>query len=274
VPTDPAAAARSGRRWVALPLLVVLSLAVVASGLGGLAWWALRAVTVEQAVATVGASSDPDPTGSGYAFWAHNDDGAPVRWDPCAPIELVVGSGAVPAGGLDDLQVAVERLGRESGLRFVVLGETDERPSAERSPYQPDRYGERWAPVLVAWARPGEAGLRTTDRGLAIPVAVGPEGDRTYVSGQVVLNAERGDLRPGFADRSHSWGATLLHELGHLVGLAHAEDESELMAVHPGEGPVELGPGDRTGLRELGSEAGCREGPPAGHVRVVTAEGR
>ena len=34
-------------------------------------------------------------------------------------------------------------------------------PSYDRQAYQPDRYGERWAPVLIGWV-PGES----TDIGL------------------------------------------------------------------------------------------------------------
>jgi hypothetical protein len=213
----------------------------------------------------VGASSD------GYTVWDRNDDGTPVRWDPCSPIDVVVDPRDAPSGALDDLEIAIERLVRATGLTVRVTGTTDERPRADRPPYQPDRYGDRWAPVLVTWAAPHEGGirLRSTDRGVALPVAVGPVGDRTYVTAQVALNAERHDLVPGFEDRSWSWGSTLLHELAHAVGLDHVDDPAELMYVHPGEGPVEFGPGDRAGLEAVGAEHGCREVPRPQHVEVA-----
>lgn len=211
----------------------------------------------DDALATLGSSSD------GYAVWARNDDGTPVRWDPCAPIDLVLADDHAPTGWRDDLAVALEELTQASGIAFRVLGATEEAPTLRRPAYQPDRYGERWAPVLVAWDEPGagDLPLRTTDRGLAIPVAVGPAGDRTYVTGQVVFNRERDDLIVGFDDRATSWGATLLHEFGHLLGLAHADDPSQLMATYPGEGPVRLEAGDRAGLRAVGRAAGCRDAP-------------
>jgi hypothetical protein len=213
----------------------------------------------------------PRASSDGYAVWERNDDGTPVRWDPCSPIELVVSAEGLPTGGLDDLSEALDRLVEVTGLDLRVTGTTDERPRAERPPYQPNRYGHRWAPVLIAWASPHEGGirLRSTDRGVAVPIAVGAPGDRTYVTGQVALNAERTDLDAGFDDRSRSWGSTVLHELVHVLGLDHVDDPTQLMYVHPGEGPVEFGDGDLVGLAAVGAEHACRRVPAPQHVDVA-----
>ncbi len=214
--------------------------------------------------AVVGVAAD------GFTVWARNDDGTPVRWDPCTPVDLVLRDDDAPAGWRDDLDVALATLEDATGMRLRVAGTTDEPPDLTRPAYQPDRYGERWAPVLLAWVSPGEGDLplRDSDRGLAIPVAVGVDGDRTYVTGQVLLNADRDDLRVGADDRAVAWRATLLHELGHLLGLAHVDDPDELMARSPGTGPVELGPGDRAGLTAIGRDAGCREAPAPQPVTI------
>jgi hypothetical protein len=273
VPDDPAP-----RPLVAFAsAVVVLSLGLLAVGWIGSSLVAGRggaddhgtAVTNDgmvetQAGAQLGASSD------GYGVWERNADGTPVRWDPCRPIELVVDADA-PTWFRDELEVATATLADATGLTLRTVGPTDERPRADRSPYDPGRYGERWAPVLVAWAQPHDGGLplRDIDRAIAIPVAVGAPGDRTYVSGQVVFNRDRDDLRPGFDDRATSWGATVLHELAHLLGLAHVDDEDELMATHPGVGPVELGAGDLAGLAAVGADGGCRSVPEPGPVRVT-----
>jgi hypothetical protein len=217
------------------------------------------------ATVAVGASRD------GFTVWERNDDGTPVRWDPCTPIDLLVAEDGAPAGFRDDLDTAVAVLREASGLDLEVLGTTDERPSATRPPYQPETHPDRWAPVLVAWAAPHDQGLplRDVDRGVAIPIAVGPEGARTYVSGQVVFNRDRHDLVPGFDDRATSWGATIVHELAHLLGLGHVDDPAELLWTYPGEGPVELGPGDRAGLTEVGTRHGCRDVPTPRPVEVA-----
>ena len=219
------------------------------------------------ATSSVGASSDAGD----YTVWERNDDGTPVRWDPCSPIDIVVADDLAPPGWRTDLDTALDILGEETDLELRVIDEVDEAPRADRSPYQPRRYGDRWAPVLVVWATHGDdLPLRETDRGLGIPVAVGTPGDRIYVSGQVILNAERDDLEIGDTDRSGSWGATVLHELMHVLGLGHVEDPQELMAVSPGDGPVELGPGDRAGLAAVGTDDGCLEVPAP---RPIVVEG-
>jgi hypothetical protein len=259
----PAARRRSALAVLAGTVLVAGLVALTGAGGGLLGPAAPPGGGDGPTPATAGASDHVGASSEGYRVWERQADGSPVRWDPCSPIELVVAPAGAPPGADRDLAVAVERLRDATGLDLRVVGTTDERPSGARLPYQPERYGDRWAPVLVAWAEPHEDGvpLRDIDRGVGIPVAVGTAGDRTYVSGQVVLNAARTDLVAGFEDRATSWGATLLHELAHVLGLDHVDDPAELMAVHPGEGPVAFGPGDRAGLRAVGADGGCRPVP-------------
>lgn len=206
-----------------------------------------------------------------FTVWERNADGTPVRWDPCTAIEVVWSETHAPSTARSDIVAALDRVAQASGLTLRLTGTTEERPSGARLPYQPERYGQRWAPVLIAWADPGAPGLplRDTDRGVAVPIAVGPPGDRTYVTGQVLLNAHRDDLRSGFDDRAEAWGATLVHELLHVIGLGHVDDPNQLMYVYPGRGPVIFGDGDRAGLAAVGPAQGCRRVPPAGPVSVA-----
>ena len=274
-----------------LAVIVVTALALTAgvglTVLGGGGPWAGRGAGPAD-VAAEGAADGPSDEAArahteGYAVWARNDDGRPVRWDPCRTVVLVVDPTGAPAGAEDDLAEAVDRLRAASGLDLVVAGRVDERPDAQRRAYQPQRYGENWAPVLVAWARPNEADLplRDWDRGVAIPIAAGPPGAQVFITGQVVFNVERDDLVAGFDDRATAWGSTILHELMHLLGLDHVDDPDELMWTFPGEGPVRLGPGDLAGLRAIGAPqdtagddtAGCLQVPPPRDVEVVGTPG-
>jgi hypothetical protein len=207
--------------------------------------------------AEVGASDD------GYAVWARNDDGEPVRWDPCSPVRIVVGSPGAPptyptAELRRDVESAAATLAEATGLDIVVEDTVEEVPDGDRSTVETTGDGRRWAPVLLGWRAPGEGGLplRDVDRGIAVPVAVGPAGARVYVTAQVVLNPERADLVAGTADRGTSWGATVLHELAHVLGLGHVDDERQLMHTYPGRGPVALGDGDLAGLAAVGARDG------------------
>jgi hypothetical protein len=207
--------------------------------------------------AEVGASAD------GYTVWARNDDGQPVRWDPCSPVRIVVGSPGAPptyptAELRRDVEVAAATLADATGLDIVVEDTVEEVPDGDRSTVEVSSDGRTWAPVLIGWRTPGEGGmpLRDVDRAVAVPVAVGPAGAQVYVTAQVVLNPERTDLVPGTADRGRSWGATVLHELAHVLGLGHVDDARQLMHTYPGRGPVTLGDGDLAGLAAVGAREG------------------
>jgi hypothetical protein len=55
----------------------------------------------------------------------------------------------------------------------------------------------------------------------------------------------------------------MLHELGHLAGLGHANSSAVMRPDLGPAGPTRYGPGDLTGLRALG-RGGCLAVPPAG----------
>jgi hypothetical protein len=264
-------------RGRALPLVIALVVATAATAAARtllIAHDADAAAFVDLDARGRAADGPDDVRPSGFRVWAVDDAGRTVRWDPCATITLVVDPAGAPEGALDDLAAAIELLVAAGAPPLAIEALTAERPSATREPYQPERYGERWAPVLVAWARPGEGALplRAQDRGIAIPVAVRIDGVHAFVSGQVVLNATRTDLVAGSEDRATSWGATIAHELGHLVGLGHVDDARELMSADPGRGPVELGPGDRAGLAHLGDDRRCAPAPPPRRLPLRPAD--
>ena len=72
-----------------------------------------------------------------------------------------------------------------------------------------------------------------------------------YVSGGIALDREAfTDLN--VAQQPRVMEAIVVHELAHVVGLAHVSEPMELMFAD-NSGQVELGPGDREGLARLGS---------------------
>jgi hypothetical protein len=164
------------------------------------------------------------------------------------------------------VQTALARTAEVSGLNFVYDGPTDEVSSPERAPYQPARYGEKWAPVLFDWvttplATPGgTATANTTTIGLGgSDHAFNDRGEAVFTTGTVTLDATA-DLQAGFGGQT--WGQAILHEVGHVVGLAHVDDPSSVMNPLIGVRPALWGPGDRAGLWQLGMGSSCLQEPP------------
>ena len=198
----------------------------------------------------------PPPARSGpHEFMAtQHDTDQPVAYDPCRPIPIVVNELRAPSGSTQLLRNSLDRMGEITGFSFEVEGTSSEVPELPRPAYQPERYGDRWAPVLVMWADEhdvpelaGVAGLG----GSSIAQAPGSS-TAVFVSGVVVLHGPSFDQ---LLSSSRGWLAAegvILHELGHLLGLDHVDDPNELM-YHGVSMRDDFGVGDLTGLATLSS---------------------
>lgn len=266
------------RRTAGLPALLTIAVAVAG---GATLLLALVLVPRDMAPTAVDGPPSGSPPSSvqahhdrGFELWGVDHRGAPLRWDACESVSFTLSAASAPAHAERDLLAALAVLAEASGLDLRLTGATDERPTRSRPLVEREGDTWRWRPVLVAWASPGETDIPLTaaDRGVALPVAV-QDGDReAFVTGQVVINAQRRDLVAGFGDRSDAVGATLLHEIAHVLGLAHVEDAAQLMSEDPGSGPVVLGAGDLAGLRAIGAAAGCNPAPSPEVGRGLVAD--
>ena len=191
-----------------------------------------------------------------YKFIAfqRGHEGAPVAYDPCEEIHVVLNPEQGPDEAEELVKRAIDIVGAATGLRFVYDGISDDRPRWS-GPMKPAGFG-RSDPVLVAFATPEEVPeLGGRVAGIGGNTAVTDNfGHSRYVSGQVTLDAQAFESvlrRPAGIEQAN---AIVLHEFGHLVGLDHVGDPLELMYAE-NVGRVGFGTGDRIGLAELGRGA-------------------
>jgi hypothetical protein len=216
-----------------------------------------------------------------YSFLFVDRDGCtPIRFNPCEPIHYVQNLALAPPTGPADVREAFAKLGEATGITFVDDGTTDETVR-RGTPYLPNRYGNRWAPILVSWIPFGNQGsdptIQQVGRGIGAPVG------NVLVSGQLSLNVDavtnketRTPVQGGFGPpigsgvgaigpENVTWGRIILHELAHVIGLGHTRDKGAIMYPETADQtsrPSEYRPPDRDGLRYLGRAAGCLNTPP------------
>lgn len=195
----------------------------------------------------------PSTSEDGYRFTLQNPNGIPVHWDSCTSHGIVVNLDGAPDGAMRDLHEAVSRLNSATGQTFQIVGTTDSRPSPN---WGKSRSSGSWAPILVAWApSKGSYLLSGGKAGATQPVWVNnPDGTHHMVSGEIVFNTDY-DYQSGFPKGVPSQGTLMLHELGHLAGLAHVDDPNQVMYPKLTDRGA-YNTGDLAGLAQLGGSCG------------------
>ena len=263
------------RSWLAVSLFVFLGLVAwndwdgAASGGGAGSGWAggpsfVLGVGDERPPLRESDSDEPlgvPPVVAGagpHTFMATQPGSIePVAFDPCRPIDVVINARTAPPIGAELLAEAIAEVSAATGLVIRVEGQSDEVPTSERGAYQRDRYGDRWAPVLVAWTDPATMPeLEGVVAGIGGPVMSGVRGGpQVSVSGIVALDGPQLTEMLDWPGGAAQVRGVILHELGHLVGLGHVDDPSQLMHSEGHPGIDSFQQGDRAGLARLGQGA-------------------
>ena len=198
-----------------------------------------------------------DATGGSFAYQAHQPGlpDQPVTYDPCRAVHVVVNSDLAPplTGAL--VEAAIHQVAAATGLRFIEDAPTHELPDQTGNRPVAGAVGATSPPVLIAWTTPERVGaLRGRTVGLGGSTAVGDQltGRRHYVTGTVSLDAPALSVMLLRPQGPALVQAVVMHELGHVVGLAHVHDRNELMSSE-NHGLTSFGPGDRRGLAVLGA---------------------
>jgi hypothetical protein len=211
----------------------------------------------EEAAKPLGFPAPVPAAGGQFEVELHqpNDANTPVAFDPCRPIHYVVNPAGAPADGLSLIKSAIARVQTATGLHFVYDGPTTEKPNKQRDDYLPKRYNTtRWAPVLIAWSNQNAfPELSGYVDGVTYPGSAYTADAQhlVYVSGEIVFDREQLSLAQ--APYRRLVRATMLHELGHLVGLDHTDDTKQIM-YSESLSVVDYAPGDLHGLAKLGTQ--------------------
>ena len=238
-----------GRLWATLLFTSILVVGLVVLGYGASGLPGLSAVRSYPAPPPGGGSA------ASYAFARTQTvpAGAPVTYNPCRSIDVVVNDDWAPDGTQGIVTEALQRVHDVTGLTFTYRGYTSVRPDSDEWRSQ-TQFGLGYPPVLIAWSSEDETPRLDGDVvgvGGSSAVTNPGTGHEHYVTGSVALDSEAlGDML-GRRHGRELVRAVVLHELGHVVGLTHVDDPTQLM-YHDNVGATDFGAGDLAGLRALG----------------------
>ena len=226
-------------------------------------WWlGTRTYRVRSAAATTTdwqARVTPSYTPRGKDSQFRYSFDSMTRWNPCTTIGYRINARQATRGAVKDTKRAFRRMSQATGFRFVYRGSTRRIPQTGTNDWYP-----KDTQVVVAWARPSQSSLLS-----AYPKAAGVgaamartgyfngDGSRTNMisRGMVVLNANM-KQKAGFGS-GLTRGDTLLHEIGHAMGLSHAGATEQMMYAYLTRTAARFGRGDLRALEARGSKLGC-----------------
>jgi hypothetical protein len=179
------------------------------------------------------------PTVGPHAFLYRTDSGGFARWNPCSTIGYVVNDERATRAQRVLLDESIAEVEAATGLDFAYAGETSAGLDGKPPP---------GVEAVLTFA---DSSSSTT-----LGSSAGIGGGRFRQSGEVVEGYSLFAIKYGTQSIMRT---VILHELGHMVGLAHVDEPSQVLYpnVQPSSAYQVYQPGDREGLWRLGSAQGC-----------------
>ncbi|WP_300680309.1 matrixin family metalloprotease [Nocardioides sp.] len=237
------------------------AVSVPTSAYGTHTWRISTAATATSAAAAtapfrVAVPTPYRPRGSARSYRLLPDGHA--RWNPCTPVPYYVNTAGMPRGAMTTVRQALAQVQAATGLTFRYAGRSRGVPFATGTNVAGmPSYG-----FTIAWASPKKVrqlrGSTVAISGSWSQIAqLSPTRyAQQYVAGGLVIDrTER--LRTGMG-RGRTLGFVLMHEMGHVVGLDHTRDTSQVMSAYlTSRSQTQYGAGDLAGFAAVGFGGGC-----------------
>jgi hypothetical protein len=183
--------------------------------------------------------------------------GKPVRWNPCQAIHWKFRTTGAPTGSGAVVKDTIAKVAAATGIRFVYDGTTTATPTSAWLP----KTSSGIRPVLIGWTDASHSDLLRNQPAAVLGVTRTAyfgilQGTTTLAATKAaVIALDRTNRLP--LTGAVSWKTTMLHELGHAMGLDHVGNNNQLMYPVLQRDLYGLQSGDKAGLYKLGRASGC-----------------
>lgn len=162
-----------------------------------------------------------------------------ARWDPCSPLKWKVGDGVNRGVLWKSLLTAIQQLNNSTGLNFQYAG------IATAIEMQEPPTNTLVVTLSDSFPRPLVAGTTRVKYASGVNDSIVIVGASIKVNSRIIKGQLQGLVLP-----------VLLHELGHVVGLAHVDDSKNIMYPRAIRA-MKYKPNEVSELAMFGASAGC-----------------